>query len=52
MRVDFEVVRRMEAAARRHRAEALGTLIATAFAWLFSRSRETRVETLVTAAKR
>lgn len=37
MRIDYDVIRNLEFAARQHRAEAVAGLIATAFAWLVSR---------------
>ena len=37
MRVDYAMIPELHRAARRHRAEVLGGLIAAAFAWLVSR---------------
>ena len=37
MRVDYANIPELHLAARRHRAEAIATLLATAFAWLVSR---------------
>ena len=37
MRVDYAMIPELHAAARRHRAEMIGSLFAAAFAWLLSR---------------
>lgn len=37
MRVDYASIPELNLAARRHRAEAIAALLATAFAWLVSR---------------
>jgi hypothetical protein len=34
MRVDYAMIPELHLAARRHRAEAIAALVATAFAWL------------------
>jgi hypothetical protein len=43
MRVDYASIPELHAAARRHRAEVIGGLIATAFVWLVSFVRKPRL---------
>jgi len=43
MRVDYDVIRNLELAARRHRAEVIAGLFATALVWLVSFVRKPRL---------
>ena len=43
MRVDYAMITELHAAARRHRAEVIGGVIAGAFVWLLSLARRPRL---------